>query len=164
MGKYFLRAKLIIIVSAMMIFLGAFPAYSGSSNDKSDKNEPVSGSEKATENSGKPEGDKSPKSKIVFITTSEACNCTMTQCKKGEEAMNKALELFENLPEIERVDYAKETDKARELIKKYGAGILPVFLLLNEKEEALGMLQGEFEQKAVEEILLKRFKKKEARE
>jgi len=137
--------RLFIIFAAVMAVALATPAFVQSGD---------------AEGTDKSESNAAAALKIIFITTSEGCDCTMARCKKGEEALEKALTLFENVPPVERIDYAKEQDKARELSKKYGVSLLPVFLLLNEKAESLGMLQGEFEDPAVIEILSKHFKKK----
>ena len=72
-----------------------------------------------------------PLSRIILVTTSKGCECTMTRCKNGEAALNEAIAKLAKAPPLERVDYAKDPKRARELIGKYPASLLPIIYFLN---------------------------------
>ena len=72
--------------------------------------------------------------RIVFITTSKACDCTLTRCQNGEAALQKVLASYPNSPQVERIDFAEEQDKARSLTQKHGVFMLPVALLIDGKD------------------------------
>lgn len=82
--------------------------------------------------------------RIVFITTSKACDCTLTRCQNAEAALQKVLASYPNAPQVERVDFAEEQDKARSLTQKHVVFMLPVALLIDGKDSLLGKLEGEF--------------------
>ena len=82
--------------------------------------------------------------RIVFITISRACACTLTRCKKSEAALQKVLASYPNAPQMERIDFSEEQDKARSLTQKHGVFMLPVALFLDGKNGLLDILEGEF--------------------
>lgn len=82
--------------------------------------------------------------RIVFLTTSKGCDCTMNRCKKGEEAVKAATSGHPSVPEVERLDYAVDIEASRALLKKHPAMALPVVYLFDGKGELLEKLEGEF--------------------
>ena len=89
--------------------------------------------------------------RLVLITTTQACECTMARCKKTEAALDKGLKEMTGLPSLETINMATEPDKAREIAMKHQASMLPVVLLLDEKDGLIVKLEGEF----TEEDLIK---------
>ena len=91
--------------------------------------------------------------RIVFITTSKACGCTLTRCQNGEAALQKVLASYPNAPQMERVDFAEERDKARSLTQKHAVFMLPVALLIDGKDSLLDKLEGEFTEAEAKKML-----------
>ena len=90
---------------------------------------------------------------IIFITTSKGCECTMTRCKNGEAALNEAIAKLAKAPPLERVDYAKDPKRVRELIGKYPASLLPIIYFLDSNQNLLWKVEGYFDRAEVSRAL-----------
>ena len=92
--------------------------------------------------------------RVVLVTASKACKCTMKRCKSGETVLETALKKFPEAPALERIDYAKEPDKAKALAQKYKMALfLPMILLLDGNADLVDVLQGELNETDVGEAL-----------
>ena len=87
--------------------------------------------------------DKSPQlSRVVYVTTSKACGCTLERCQAGDALVNQ---VFAGARPglMQRLDYARDKDKAKEYIKKYHLFALPALLFLDEQGNLLWSAVGE---------------------
>ncbi len=100
----------------------------------------------------KAEGEKSL-TRIVFITTSQACDCTMTRCQNAESSLEKAITKYPKAPRPEQIDYAREPERAKKLISKYTAVMLPIIYFIDEDGNLLDRLEGEFSGEDILELL-----------
>jgi hypothetical protein len=97
---------------------------------------------------------KSPQlARVVLVTTSKACSCTLKRCQAGEALVNQ---VFAGARPglVQRLDYAREKDKAREYIKKYHLIALPALLFLDEWGNLLWSAVGELAGQPVAEKLV----------
>jgi hypothetical protein len=102
-------------------------------------------------------------SRLVLITTTKACECTMKRCKGAEAALEKDLKEMPGLPALEKINMAEEPEKARELAMKHQAAMLPVVLLLDGKDELIVKLEGEFTEEDLAKALAAQAKGSEAK-
>lgn len=119
-------------------------------SSKADKTD-IAESESTAEDAEK--ADYSPLSRIIFITTSKACHCTMDRCRRGEDALKTALEDHPGAPDVERLDYAKQRQKVMELVRKYKAVMLPIIYFLDEGDGLLWKADGEIDPGEIDRIL-----------
>ena len=91
--------------------------------------------------------------RIVFITTSRACACTLTRCKNAESSLQKAMTKHPKAPKLERLDYAREPERVRKLISKYTAMMLPIIYFIDQDGNLLDGLEGDFYEEDINEIL-----------
>ena len=80
--------------------------------------------------------------RVVLLTTSKACSCTLERCQAGEELVK---EVFAKARPglVQRLDYAQDKVKAKEYIKKYHLIALPALLFLDEYGNLLWSAVGE---------------------
>ncbi len=81
--------------------------------------------------------------RIVFVTTSRACDCTMKRCENAEKVLNEAIAGHPEAPAVEKIDFATEKDRAMKIMEKYPAMMLPVIYFLDKDENLLQRLDGE---------------------
>jgi|GEM_PF-5509407 len=94
----------------------------------------------------------SPVTRIVYITTTQACACTMKRCEETDKLIEEMKTKYNDLP-LESINYSEETDKARKLAKKYKTIMLPIILFLNEEGGPLVKMSGEIDgEKAANEF------------
>ena len=105
-------------------------------------------------NAGEPAHSGKP-SRLVFLTTSKGCACTMRRCQGGEDALKKTIGNFKNLPTVERIDYAVEPQKMKDLISKYPASIPPVLYLIASDGTLVEKIEGEFGEGDLERLFVK---------
>jgi hypothetical protein len=118
--------------------------------------------EKGVSEGAKAPGAEAPAaSRLVFITTSRACACTMKRCLAAGRALGNAVESYSGIPPLEKMNLSTEPDKARELAKRYQANMLPVVLFLDDKDELLLKLEGEFSNEDINNSFARFFAKKE---
>jgi len=171
-GLKALQLGALLAVSALassVILLGSHGCTTQSSNPGNTSTEQVSSATRAradspasaadnpvqdTDNPKKP-ANQAALTRIIFITTSQACDCTMRRCRNGEQALNEALSKQTYAPQIERIDFARERDRAMGLVKKYSAMMLPIIYFIDQKDDLLQKLEGEFSAGDVSEILNK---------
>lgn len=79
----------------------------------------------------------------------------MARCARGEEALKKALKKHPDAPKVERFDYAIQTEKVTPLIKKYSAMMLPIIYFLDDGENLLWKVDGDFDWTDVDRALAK---------
>lgn len=86
---------------------------------------------------------KSPQlARVVLVTTSKACSCTLERCQAGEELVKQVF--AKARPGLlQRLDYALNKDQAKEYIKKYHLIALPALLFLDAKGNVLWSAAGE---------------------
>lgn len=92
--------------------------------------------------------------KIILITTTQACNCTLERCSKGEDTVNVLIQQFSEKLNFEKLDYAKEQTLAAELGKKYRFSNLPVLLFFDNEETFKGKLEAFWSKETIKEKLI----------
>ncbi len=87
--------------------------------------------------------DKSPQlARVVFLTTSKACSCTLERCQAAEELVKQVFARAR--PGLmQRLDYARDKDRAKEYIQKYHVVALPALLFLDVQGNLLWSAVGE---------------------
>lgn len=93
--------------------------------------------------------------RIIFITTSKGCQCTLTRCIEAEKILQRVLKNYPNAPKVEKVDYAVEQTKAIYFVKKYSAMMLPILYLTDSKENLLWKKDGDFNEAELVDVLNK---------
>lgn len=83
--------------------------------------------------------------RIIYITTSRACACTMKRCEKTDKLLKQMKKTYEALPLV-TINYAQETEKARKLAKRYKVLMLPIILFLEEDGSPLVKMSGEIKE------------------
>ena len=87
--------------------------------------------------------DKSPQlARVVYLTTTKACGCTLERCQAGDVLVNQ---VFAGARPglLQRLDYAQDKGKAKELIKRYHIFALPALLFLDAQGNLLWSAVGE---------------------
>jgi len=92
--------------------------------------------------------------KIILITTSQACHCTLERCSKGEDTVNVLIQQFSEKLNFEKLDYAQEQTLAAELGKKYRFSNLPVLLFFDNEETFKGKLEAFWSKETIKEKLI----------
>lgn len=136
--------KATVIISSIILF-SVFLTVCSSTTKSEDQHQ-------AAAEQNRVEGEKSL-TRIVFITTSRACDCTMTRCQNAESSLQKAITKYPKVPRPEQIDYASETERARKLISKYTAVMLPIIYFIDEDGNLLDGLEGEFSGEDISELL-----------
>jgi hypothetical protein len=80
--------------------------------------------------------------RVVLVTTSKACSCTLERCQAGEELFQQ---VFAGARPglVQRLDYSQDKEKAKEYIKKYHLIALPAVLFLDGQGNLLWSAVGE---------------------
>jgi thiol:disulfide interchange protein len=83
-----------------------------------------------------------PLARVVLVTTSKACDCTLERCRAGEELVQQVF--AKARPGLlQRLDYAVNKNQAKEYIKKYHLFTLPALLFLDDQGNLLWSAVGE---------------------
>lgn len=98
--------------------------------------------------------------RIVYITTSRACACTMKRCEKTDKLIKQMKKTYPGLPLV-TINYAKETEKARKLAKRYKVLMLPIILFLEEDGSPLVKMSGEIKEEEAKKTFAQFFAKSE---
>lgn len=93
--------------------------------------------------------------RIIFITTSRGCQCTLTRCTDAEKVLTKVLKNYPNAPTMEKVDYAMEQNKALYFVRKYSAMMLPILYLVDVNDNLLWKKDGDFNEAELIDVLNK---------
>lgn len=93
--------------------------------------------------------------RIIFITTSRGCQCTLTRCSAAEKVLQKVLKNYPHAPKVEKVDYAMEQNKALYFVKKYSAMMLPILYLVDADENLLWKKDGDFTEAELMDVMNK---------
>jgi hypothetical protein len=88
------------------------------------------------------EGPKPALARVVYITASKACACTLKRCQAADAVV---AQLFTGGRQrlLSRLDMAKDKDAARPYIQNYQVFALPALLLLDGQGKLLWSAQGE---------------------
>jgi hypothetical protein len=97
-------------------------------------------------------------SKIILLSTKKACPCTMKRCKNGEGVIKEVSKNYPDALSIENVDFEEQKEEAMKLIKKHKAIMLPVILFLDDKDNLLLKVEGEFSKEDITSAYAKYFK------
>jgi len=92
--------------------------------------------------------------KIILIITSQACNCTLERCSKGEKIVNKVVQQFPEKLTFERLDHAIEPTLVAPLEREYQLHYLPALLFFDRKETFRGKLEAFWDEVAIREKLI----------
>ncbi len=90
--------------------------------------------------------------RVVFVTTSKACGCTLERCQAADAVVSLVF-VGARQGLIKRLDYAKDKDQARVYIKKYHLVMIPALLFLDDQENLLWSALGEFSKDSLVEKL-----------
>lgn len=91
--------------------------------------------------------------KLVLISTSQACDCTLERCAKGEKTVNEFVQQFPKKLTFEKLNYAKEQGLVTQLAKEYQLHYLPALLFFDKKETFKGKLEGFLNKEELEKKL-----------
>lgn len=91
--------------------------------------------------------------KIILITTSEGCKCTLAKCGEGEKIVNDAVSQFSGRLTVERIDYAKEEKKVNALSEKYKFYGLPTVLFFDTAGNFTKKIESTLDEKIIKETL-----------
>lgn len=159
-----MKRKIIPVFFIFAMVLSAFGCSNSTSGREAEKkSEPSqtvtqtdeSSAQNVAQAAGKSNKKYFPLTRIVLITTGKACNCTMTRCKKGEEALKTAMAKHPDAPNVERIDFALDTEKANRLVDKYKAMMLPIIFFLDDGETLLSKFEGDFDWTEIDRELSK---------
>lgn len=81
--------------------------------------------------------------RIVLITSSQACVCMLRLCKSGESELRMALAAYPAAPWPEVIDNAKDPERVRDMAKLYGVHMLPAVLFLDGRGTLQKLYQGD---------------------
>ncbi|MDD2889828.1 MAG: hypothetical protein PHE49_04205 [bacterium] len=91
--------------------------------------------------------------KIVLITTSEGCDCTLANCSAGEKTITGYVSQFKDKVIFEKLDYTKDQDPVAKLADKYGITTIPALLFFDKQGNFKGKLETSWDEKAIKEKL-----------
>ncbi len=91
--------------------------------------------------------------KLMLITTSKACDCTLKRCQQGELTTGEVVRQFSGKVDYEMIDYAKETEKVNTLAKRYKLKFLPTLLFFGNDGELKSRIEGLVDKTKIEEEL-----------
>ena len=80
---------------------------------------------------------KEKKGKIIYVTLSQACGCTMDKCREVDTIVDTLLESAGERIAFKSVDYVTKKRKANAILEKYGASFIPVIILLDSEGRAI---------------------------
>lgn len=93
-------------------------------------------------------------SRVVFITTSEGCHCTLSRCSEGEKTVSEVVQQFSKQLVFEKLDYAKEHDQVTKLAQEYQLYNLPALLFFDNIGKFNGKLEISWNEEAIKEKLM----------
>jgi hypothetical protein len=87
--------------------------------------------------------------RVVYITLSQACGCTLKRCQAGDAVVDQVF-VGTRQSLLTRLDYSEEPDKARHYIQKYRVALPPSLLFLDQQGNLLWSTMGRVDQKELE--------------
>ena len=129
-------SRVFLLAAALMILFGASWGYSRERPDSEDSGEKAP---------AKPAAIKKdrirPVPKIILLTTTEACKCTLERCAAGEKLFKEFFKKFSGKAAFEKFDYAKERNAVESMNRKYKISGLPALLFFDGQGKFTGKLQ-----------------------
>ncbi|MDD5528612.1 MAG: hypothetical protein PHX21_01120 [bacterium] len=91
--------------------------------------------------------------KVILLTTSEGCKCTLEKCSAGEKTVKDYVSQSQGKITFEKFDYIKEQDATGKLAEKYGVTTIPALLFFDKQGNFTGKLETSWDEKAIKEKL-----------
>ncbi len=90
--------------------------------------------------------------RVVYLTTSKACDCTLELCKAADGVVAQVF-TDARQPLVQRLDYARDKTTARDYIRKYHLYTIPALLFLDAQGNLLWSAVGELRKEEIIEQL-----------
>jgi hypothetical protein len=90
--------------------------------------------------------------KVVYITLSKACNCTLERCQAGDWVVERVFK-GEKQALLKRFDYATDKSAVQEYVSKYHLPMPPALLFLDKDGNLLWRADGELDLDLVKQKL-----------
>ncbi|HEY9074036.1 MAG TPA: hypothetical protein VIN67_07870 [Desulfobaccales bacterium] len=90
--------------------------------------------------------------RVVYITLSQACSCTLERCQAGDIIVGNVF-TGEKKGLLKRLDYSTDKEAARVYVKQYHITQAPALLFLDAQGNVLWMALGELAEKDITEKL-----------
>ena len=90
--------------------------------------------------------------RVVYITLSQACSCTLERCQAGDIIVGNVFS-GDRKGLLKRLDYSTDKEAARVYVKQYHITQAPALLFLDAQGNVLWMALGELAEKDITEKL-----------
>lgn len=92
--------------------------------------------------------------KVVLLTTSKACHCTLVRCKEAEALVNNVFKSYGGKIEFKEIDYIFNPREVETMAKEYKVFMLPAVLFFSKN----GEFKGKLDYQLTEENINKKLK------
>jgi|GEM_PF-3347722 len=90
----------------------------------------------------KTETQEKKKPSVILITTSQACQCTLTRCGQAEKAVTDIIAPYSGKIKYDVIDYAKNAGRIAEISKICQLVVLPAVIILNDEGKLVKKYDG----------------------
>jgi len=90
-----------------------------------------------------------PLPRIILLTTTKSCQCTLKRCGAGEKVIREILKKYSGQIVFEKIDYAENEELVTTINSSYKISGLPALLFFDTRKKFAGHLQLFFNKEAI---------------